>query len=71
MCIGERHSEVLDYWVKDLKECIAELRADPSIKPEGDGAIYGTVDVLPDNILEQVMRGFVDIKMTSKPLAES
>ena len=68
VCIGERHSEVLEYWVTDLKECIAQLRADPSIQPEGDGAIYGQVDTLPDNIIETVMRGFVDIKMTTKPL---
>jgi len=37
------------------------------VKPEGDAAVYGTADMLPSDILEDVLRSYVDIKMSVKP----
>jgi sphinganine-1-phosphate aldolase len=67
ICIGERHEEVLDLWVTDLEECMAELWANPNVKLEGDSAVYGTADLLPDQILNDVLKSYVDVKLTVKP----
>jgi len=67
VCIGERHSEVLDMWIDDMESCLEELRSDPSIKPEGDAAVYGATSMLPEGILETMMKSYVDIKLTAKP----
>jgi len=66
LCIGERHKEVLDTLIKDLDECLATLLGDPSIKPSGDAAVYGAADAYPDEIIEDVMKSYVDIKLSVK-----
>jgi len=67
LCIGERHAQLVGTWLTDVHECIAELRQNPNVKPEGDAAVYGTADMLPSDILEDVLRSYVDIKMSVKP----
>ena len=32
--------------------------------------VYGTADLLPDQILGDVMRSYVDVKLTVKPRAD-
>ena len=67
ICIGERHDELLDLWLDDLKLSIDELRADPNIKVEGDSAVYGAASVLPSELLETMMMSYMDIKLSVKP----
>jgi len=69
VCVGERHEDLLDGWVADLQESLAELRANPNIAPEGDSAVYGSADLLPDQILDEVMKSYADTLVTVKPLA--
>ena len=52
-----------------MNASVEELLADPSIKPEGDAAIYGAMETLPDDILSMVMKSYVDLKLTVKPVA--
>jgi len=66
LCIGERHTDVLPMWIKDLRETVSELRANPNIKIEGDAAIYGAAEALPDAILSSVMRSYLDVKLSVK-----
>jgi len=67
ICIGERHDEVLKVWEEDLHDSLKELRANPDVKPEGDAGVYGTADLLPDQILDDVMKSYLDVKLTVKP----
>ena len=67
ICIGERHDEVLKVWESDLHDSLKELRANPDVKPEGDAGVYGTADLLPDQILDDVMKSYLDVKLTVKP----
>ena len=53
----------------DLREAVAYLRAHPEMKPEGNAAVYGAAAAIPDAILEDVLRGYVDIKLKVKAKA--
>lgn len=66
VCFGERHGDLMQSWVEDLRDCLAEIRRNPGKKPEGDAAVYGAAKALPPDILGDVMRGYVDIKMKVK-----
>ena len=65
--IGERTPKLLPQLKKDLQEAVAMLREDPSIKPEGTAAVYGAAASIPEQILEDVLRGYVDVKLKVKP----
>ena len=41
-------------------------RAHPSEKVEGEAAVYGAASVLPDEVLCEAMRGYIDVKLTAK-----
>ena len=69
LCIGERHSEVLKDWVVDLRATVAELQRNPDVKVEGDAAVYGAAEALPDAILSSVMRSYLDVKLSVKHAA--
>jgi len=70
LCLGQQHDDaVIDLWLVELKEEIAYLKANPGTKPSGDAGVYGTADLLPGNILGEVMRSYVDVKMTVKAKA--
>jgi len=72
LCFGQQHCapKVIDQWLADVKECVEHLRAHPETKPEGDSAVYGAAGSIPANILEKVMRSYVDVKMSVKPKQE-
>ena len=40
--------------------------ANPGTKPDGDAAVYGTAELLPENILGEVMKSYIDVKMSVK-----
>ena len=64
--IGERTPAMLPQMIEDVRECVATLKADPSIKPTGTAAVYGAAATIPDAILEDVLRGYIDVKMKVK-----
>ena len=67
-CVGEQHHDLIDGWQADLAASVAHVRAHPGLKPEGDAAIYGTAEVLPEEILDSVVRSYLDVKLTVRPL---
>lgn len=60
VCIGEQHLRVVDELVSDLKEATAMVRANPSMKLEGSTAVYGAAAALPDELLDSVLRSYID-----------
>jgi len=66
LCIGQQHVQVADEWLQDVKECCAFLRKNPDTKPSGDAAVYGAAKMLPNKILSDVLKGYIDVKMTVK-----
>ena len=40
-------------------------------KPTGNAAVYGAAASIPDEILEAVLRGYVDVKLTVKKATAS
>jgi len=67
--VGERTPRLLEALLADLKACTAFCLENPGTKPEGNAAVYGAAAAIPDAILEEVLRGYVDIKLSVKPLA--
>ena len=57
---------MLPQLIQDVKECVATLKADPSIQPTGTAAVYGAAASIPDAILQDVLRGYIDVKMKVK-----
>lgn len=69
VCFGERHGDLMQSWVADLRDCLAEIRRSPGMKPEGDSAVYGAAKALPPDVLGDVMKGYIDVKMKVKKSA--
>ena len=65
--VGERTPRMLDQMILDIRECVDRLISDPSIKPTGTAAVYGSASAVPDEILEEVLRGYGDMKLKVKP----
>jgi len=67
ICIGEQHHGLIQGWKQDLKDSVEFIRANPSTKAEGDAGTYSTAEMLPANILDKVVRSYLDVKLTVKP----
>ena len=68
-CVGEQHAGLIDTWAADLKASVEHLREHPDFKPDGDAAVYGTAKSLPNELLDSVVRSYVDVKLSVKPKA--
>lgn len=66
LCVGQQHIQVIDTWLQDVKECCAFLIKHPATKPAGDAAVYGAAKMLPVGVLCDVLKGYVDVKMSVK-----
>ena len=66
-CIGEQHLRVVEDWGADLRNAVEKLRHDPNIKLEGHAAVYGSASAVPDELLDSILRSYVDIRMSVKP----
>lgn len=69
--VGEHTPDHLQKLISDLKESAAYLAAHPDTKPTGNAAVYGAAASIPDEILEAVLRGYVDVKLTVKKATAS
>jgi sphinganine-1-phosphate aldolase len=67
--VGERTPHLLEALLSDLRGCVEHLRANPQTKAEGNPAVYGATATIPEPILEDVLRGYVDLKLRVKPRA--
>lgn len=68
LCYGEQHYRVIDSWIQDLKECAEYIRSNPNVEVVGEAAVYGAAKVLPDEILGDVLKSYIEVKMKVKPL---
>merc|ERR1712176_1547236 len=68
LCYGEQHYHVIDDWLKDLRECALYVFQNPGQKIEGDAAVYGAAKMLPGEVLDDIMKSYIEVKMTVKPL---
>ncbi|GMI34453.1 hypothetical protein TeGR_g3720 [Tetraparma gracilis] len=66
LCIGDVHLKMLDTWVKDLTESVAHVQAHPDEKPTGNAAVYGSASTIPDDLLDSILRSYVDISLSVK-----
>ncbi|XP_020612836.1 sphingosine-1-phosphate lyase 1-like [Orbicella faveolata] len=56
---------VADHFVKDVRECTAEILKDSSVKTSGMAAIYGMSQSIPDrSIVSELACGFLDCMYT-------
>jgi sphinganine-1-phosphate aldolase len=65
--VGEQTPATLDQMLADLRSCLAFLHAHPETKPEGQAAVYGAAAAIPDAVVHEILRGYVEIKMRVKP----
>ena len=67
ICVGEQHLRVADEMCKDIAECAAEVKANPRMKLTGQASVYGAASAIPDELLDSVLRSYVDTRLTVKP----
>lgn len=67
--IGEQTAGSLDAFFADLHAAVDHLLAHPEMKPRGNPAIYGAASTLPQELIDSILRGYVDLKMKVKPKA--
>ncbi len=65
--VGEQTAALLPQLIADMHECVGQLEREPDTKPEGNAAVYGAAANLPDEVLDGILRGYVDIKLKVKP----
>jgi sphinganine-1-phosphate aldolase len=56
----------LDMWLRDVRECAAKVRANPDLKVTGMAAVYGAKDMMPDEVLDEAMRAYVEVMLSVK-----
>lgn len=66
LCIGEQHFRVADELLADLAACAREVRENPDVEVTGDAAVYSAAGVLPDSILQSVMKGYIEVTLMVK-----
>lgn len=64
MCFTAQHVDIVDDLVKDLKEAIATLKADPKLAKSGNAPLYGMAATVPDrSIVGEFLVAFQDIQL--------
>ena len=66
ICIGERHSQILQDLEQDLHSTVGFLDGNPQYKPTGTAAVYGSMSTTPAAVLDEVVRRYVDMRLTVK-----
>lgn len=67
--VGDHTADHLDQMIEDLQASVAYLDAHPETRPSGTAAVYGAAAAIPDEVLEDVLRGYIDLKLKVKPAA--
>ena len=59
---------VAERFIKDVRECTAEIMKNPKMKPTGSAAMYGMAQAIPDrSIVSELATGFIDILYKATP----
>ena len=66
VCLGEQHNRTLGTMLTDLSNAVKTVKADPSMKLEGQCAVYGAAASIPDELLDSVLRSYCDIRLSVK-----
>lgn len=70
ICLTLLHTKkgVAEKFIKDVRECTAEIMKDPKAKPTGSAALYGMAQTIPDrSIVSELATGFIDILYKASP----
>ena len=70
ICLTLLHTEkgVAEKFIKDVRECTAEVMKDPKAKPTGSAALYGMAQAIPDrSIVSELATGFIDLLYKASP----
>ena len=70
ICLTLLHTKkgVAERFLKDVRECTAEIMKDPNVKPTGTAAMYGMAQALPDrSIVSELAAGFIDLLYKASP----
>ncbi len=60
MIVSTKHLEIADQFLKDLRAVVKYVKANPSLKPKGNAAIYGMAATLEDRSkIKDVVLGFL------------
>ena len=69
ICCTLRHTDdgIADQFIKDVKECTAEIMKTPHAKSTGSAAIYGMAQAIPDrSLVKEIAWGFIDTCLNAK-----
>jgi len=66
LCVGEQHLKVLEKWGADLRDAVRQVEKNPNLKVEGNAAVYGAAASAPDDVLDDILRSYCDIRMRVK-----
>ena len=70
ICLTLLHTKkgVAEKFIKDVRECTAEIMKDPTAKPTGTAAMYGMAQAIPDrSIVSELATGFIDLLYKTSP----
>ncbi len=57
---------VVDKFVRDVSEVVAQVASDPKAACGGVGAMYGVSQTIPDrSVINEIAEGFIDILYSS------
>lgn len=70
-CLAEFHATpgVLDAWAAALRAAVDDVKASPKDELlHGNAAIYNAKATAPDDVIDAIMRGYVDLTLATRPL---
>jgi len=73
LCVTMVHTKegVAERFVRDVKECVAEVKKNPKVKATGEAALYGMAASIPDrSIIDELARGYLDLSYKATPPTE-
>jgi sphinganine-1-phosphate aldolase len=65
--VGDQTPAVVEQLLVDLGASVTYLREHPEFKAKGNAAVYGAAAATPDEVLDSVLRGYVDLTLKVKP----
>ena len=74
LCLGAQHGDtdnreislLLQEWMNDVRYGVQHLQDGAVVPLEGNAAVYGAANSLPDPLLETLLRRYTDITLTVK-----
>jgi glutamate/tyrosine decarboxylase-like PLP-dependent enzyme len=68
LMVTPAHTNHIDAFLKDLRECVAIVKGNPSLSTEGMAAMYGMAAKVPDpSQIDQFLYRFMDDRYSTEP----